>query len=437
MTSVRLAVLATTALLASSVIALGGVAQDWRARSLAAFDVVWQTVRDSHYDPTFAGVDWNSMSAAYRPRVEAAPTAEAARDLMREMLGRLGQSHFDIIASGGESDSLRGDASLPLSVRVVDTAVLVTAVRAGSAAAGLRPGDRLLTIDGRPAGPTESAERVRPRLRDALAWRRVSQALSGASGELARVTWRTPDGIERAAAIPRVVEDGESVVLGNLPPLWARVSVEDLRTPTGLTVGVVGFTIWLPAISEPFAQAIDRFRNADGLIIDLRGNPGGLADMIRGIAGHLLGEPALLGRMRMRHADLEFRANPRRATSDGRRVEPFAGPVAVLIDGLTASASECFAGGLQSLGRVRVFGTPSMGQALPASTRSLPNGDVLLYAVGDFVTSTGARLEGEGVLPDEIVPLVPSDLAAGRDARARAISWIEQQSANRPKASGS
>ena len=64
-----------------------------------------------------------------------------------------------------------------------------------------------------------------------------------------------------------------------------------------------------------------------------------------------------------------------------------------------------FAGALQSLGRARVFGRQTMGQALPALTKTLPNGDVLLYAVGDFVTSTGRRLEGAGVMPDEQLPL--------------------------------
>ena len=52
-----------------------------------------------------------------------------------------------------------------------------------------------------------------------------------------------------------------------------------------------------------------------------------------------------------------------------------------------------------------MFGRQTMGQALPAMTKRLPNGDVLMYAIGDFVTSTGQRLEGEGVIPDEIVPL--------------------------------
>ncbi len=53
-------------------------------------------------------------------------------------------------------------------------------------------------------------------------------------------------------------------------------------------------------------------------------------------------------------------------------VEPFAGPVAILVDELTGSTSETFAGALQSLGRARIFGRPTMGQALPALTGSCP-----------------------------------------------------------------
>jgi carboxyl-terminal processing protease len=187
----------------------------------------------------------------------------------------------------------------------------------------------------------------------------------------------------------------------------------------------------MPAINGPVESAVDRFRQYDGLVFDLRGNPGGLALMASGIAGHVMSTDAQLGRMRTRQnweSPLIFPVNPRFATTDGRRVTPFAGPVAILVDELTASTSECFAGGLQSLGRARIFGRTSAGQALPASTRQLANGDVLMYAIGDFVTSTGQTLEGRGVVPDEGQPLDPAALAAGRDtALEAALRWIDKE----------
>jgi carboxyl-terminal processing protease len=82
---------------------------------------------------------------------------------------------------------------------------------------------------------------------------------------------------------------------------------------------------------------------------------------------------------------------------------------------------------MQSIGRARVFGQTSMGQALPALFDTLPNGDLLIHAYGDFVTADGTRLEGRGVVPDEIVPLRRDDLLAGRDAALEAaLRWIDR-----------
>ena len=74
---------------------------------------------------------------------------------------------------------------------------------------------------------------------------------------------------------------------------------------------------------------------------------------------------------------------------------------------------------MQSIGRARVFGQTSMGQALPALFDKLPNGDLLIHAYGDFVTADGTRLEGRGVVPDRTRRrCAREDLLAGRDAHA-------------------
>ena len=198
-------------------------------------------------------------------------------------------------------------------------------------------------------------------------------------------------------------------------------------------MGLIGFNVWMPSVDAQFLRAMDEYRSAAGMIVDLRGNPGGLAGMLMGISGHFFAEPASLGVMKTRDTELRFPANPRLVSADGRRVEPFSGPLAILVDALTGSASECFAGGMQSLGRARIFGQTSMGQALPAVFDRLPNGDVLIHAYGDFVTSNGTRLEGRGVVPDEEVPLARTELLAGRDpVLERALQWIDRAVATRP-----
>ena len=405
----------------------------WRAVSMATFDDVWQTVNDTFYDPTFGGLDWAAVKTELRPRAEQASSEDGVRDVIRQMLARLGRSHFSLLSTSVPADVLPGSATLPVEIRIADARVVITRVFADSAAKRsdeetLHPGDEIVSIDGRSA-----REWVQPTPgRDARAgavdaWRKAYRALHGAPGSRADVVVKSPAGRERRLNVERREEPGQMVTLGNLPPLRVRVESQARRTPAGRDVGIIAFTVWMAAVNEPVAEAVDRYRSADGLVFDLRGNPGGLADMMRGIAGHVFAEPTLLGRMQMRSVQLKFDANPRRSTTDGRRVEPFAGPVAILVDELTASASECFAGALQSIGRARVFGRQTMGQALPASTKSLPNGDVLLHAIGDFVTATGRTLEAVGVVPDEVVALSPERLAAGADPVVdAALRWVDR-----------
>lgn len=408
-------------------------AQHERQLALAAFDDAWQTIYDSYYDATFAGLDWAAVRERLRPRAAAAASLDQGRAVIREMLGTMKQSHFVLLAPV-PGDAPGGDATPLIETRIIDGVVAVTRVEPRSAAdrAGVRAGDRIVRIDGRDVDSFEPVLDGDSRAVRLAWWRAVERALSGRERSSIRLTLRDIEGRDRTADVTREVQAGELVTLGNIPPLRVRTRAVEQHTPGARRVGVIAFNVWLPAVAEPFARAVDAYRAADGIVIDLRGNPGGLADMMRGLAGHFFVEPALIGRMKMRHADLEFRANPRRSTADGRQVEPFAGPLAILVDELTGSSSECFAGGLQSLGRARVFGTPTMGQALPAATKQLPGGDVLLYAVGDFITSTGRRLEGAGVTPDVTAPGTLADLAAGRDATLdAALAWIDAVSPRR------
>jgi carboxyl-terminal processing protease len=422
--------LTATALLAAVVLAAAGLArQSWRESAVASFDLVWQTINDTYYDPAFGGVNWTAVRDELRPKAQAAESPDKARDVIRDMLARLGQSHFTLLSSAAD-DALPGPASLAIDLRVSAPDIVITLVRPGSTAdrAGLRAGGVLVAVDGVSTEAWSSAARATdPRARGVEIWRRAYRALHGQTGSIARLRVRRPDGAETTVAVSRELESGEIVTLGNLPPLRVRTDIRSVKTPRGRDAGLIAFNVWMVAASAPIDAAVDRFRRADGLIFDLRGNPGGLLRMISGVAGHVVADASRpLGTIQTRQAPLLAPINPRLSTADGRRVAPFAGPVAILVDELTASASECFAGGLQSLGRARIFGRQTMGQALPATTRTLPIGDVLVFGVGDFVTPTGRRLEGVGVVPDETQPISIPALAAGRDLPLEAaLRWID------------
>jgi carboxyl-terminal processing protease len=223
---------------------------------------------------------------------------------------------------------------------------------------------------------------------------------------------------------------GEPVQFPNLPTFLALLEHERRSLGSGSEgcIGVIRFNIWMTPLADDFDRAVDALRDCRGIVIDLRGNLGGVGFMVAGVGGHFLDSVVSLGTMRTRAGELRFAVNPRRATVRGEPTRPYAGPLAILVDPLTGSTSEVFAAGMQAIGRGRVFGETSAGQALPAMATRLPTGDVLLHVTADLVDPHGRRVEGRGVVPDESVSLQRSDLLAGRDAPLdAALRWIASQ----------
>jgi carboxyl-terminal processing protease len=404
------------------------LAQD--AEPLTTFDAAWTLVRDSHFDRTLNGVDWNAVRTELRPKAAAAKSVGELRAVLRDMLGRLGQSHFAVIPASGDSAAksahdMSGDTGI--DVRLVDGVVVVSSVEPESSAAqtGVKPGWKVVSIGGTRLDPIVAELPAETRLRSVEAWRIAQERLRGTSGTRVRVAFEDLNAHLYDITLDRRPETGEPVTVGHLPTMFVRVESERRQIPGGLSAGVIRFNVWMTAVDREFEKAINAHRDADGIVIDLRGNPGGLAAMLMGISGHFVNERKTLGTMKTRDSELRFVANPRLVNAAGERVTPFAGPVAIIVDSMSGSASECFTGGMQGIKRARVFGQTSMGQALPALFNKLPNGDILIHAYGDFVAADGTRLEGRGVVPDEVTPLSREALARGQDpAMDAALAWV-------------
>jgi carboxyl-terminal processing protease len=217
---------------------------------------------------------------------------------------------------------------------------------------------------------------------------------------------------------------GRAVQIGLLPPLYPEVRVSHAGD-----VGIVAFNFFLlePVLGQ-VQKAIDglRVQGARALILDLRGNPGGVGAMAIPIAARLVDKPLVLGSIQFRDYANTLTASP------SLGVTPFAGRVVLLTDEGTASTSEILAAGLQEAGRAFVVGDTTLGAVLPSAIAELPGGAVMQYVVADFRTPKGILIEGRGVQPDRRVVETRAGIAAGRDAVLDAALVVARASAARP-----
>ena len=408
--------------------------------AVATFDSLWSKVRNTYVDTVFVSTEWMRMRDSLRPRAELVTTRRELDQLLADALHHIHDSHFYIIparVATPESSTSKsgGRGTTGLAVRVAQERVVAWRVEQGSAAwnSGMRAGYAVNTIEGRNTDSAMKHVRALPAEAQPLELANMLHGFNGmlnpAVGDTVLVSASAPDG--KAIRYSLIATQGEGTVsqFGNLPPIAGLVNVERIpsKTPNGC-VGLIAFNIWLPALVPEIERAVDSVRTCDGVVIDLRGNPGGVGAMVMGFGGYFVDSTRSLGTMRSRQVSLNFVINPRTSRSDGRSVPPFNGPLAILVDPMSASTSEIFAAGMQRIGRARVFGEPSARAALPALMERLPSGDVFVHAVADFTDPKGKRIEGAGAVPDEIVPLTVPDLLAGKDAPLEAaVRWIASE----------
>lgn len=390
----------------------------------ATFEHVWRTVLDKHFDPTLGCQDWPARRLEFGAKLAAASDGAAAYAVMNELLGTLKQSHFKAMPPGDAAErTATGPARVPIQVRMLGGEAVVVDAAVGGAASGVPRGAVLLAIDGKPvaeiAAKVEDAALGADEVAFQAMWA-IAAALHGAAGATRALTYRDPKrkDAEVTREVACVLPAGELVTIGNLHDIPTTVAH---RIINGTSVGYLAFNYWmLPMVQRVEAAMTDlRAQGMTALVLDLRGNPGGVAAMSIPVARMLLTQPGSLGKLQFRDFAQEFNVagNP----------DAFTGPVVVLVDEGTASTSEIFAAGLRDLERVQIYGSrASAGAALPSLIERLEGGGMLQYVVGDYHSSKGTVAEGDGVKPDVVVPEARTDFVAGRDpvldAAVRALS---------------
>jgi carboxyl-terminal processing protease len=283
-----------------------------------------------------------------------------------------------------------GSAGIGVWLRMTDGRVVVARVAPGSPAerAGIRVDDQLRAVDGRSTAGLSAPV--------------VAAALRGAPGTVVAVVTRRGTALRarqlvRAEIAPAgVAVDYETAGRGG--PTVVRISIPAFTRGVGRQVRA--------AVNEADHAADAAGSGPAGVVLDLRGNPGGLLDEAVETASAFLDGGAVVSYTRRTGGSVRLDAV---AAGDVRV------PLVVLVDGGTASAAEVVAGALQDRGRAVLVGSRTFGKGTVQEPRTLPDGSALELTVARYRTPAGRNLEGAGLEPDiQVAAGLPGPVAERR-----------------------
>jgi carboxyl-terminal processing protease len=242
--------------------------------------------------------------------------------------------------------------------------VMDTQAGGPAARAGVRAGDLIVAIDGAPTAG-ESIERA-------------ALHVIGATGTPVALTIRRGDATVRISVVRGMIA---------APAVQSRL-LQDGK----LRIGYVRLSSFRLGATPNLGRAIRRLarQNAAGLVLDLRGNPGGVFDQAVGVASLFLDHGVIVTLVEARGGRHVYSARPGSTQL----------PVVVLVDHETASAAEIVAAALQDNRRAIVVGQNTYGKAVVQSIAPLRNGAALRYTTARYLTPSGTDLSLRGVTPD-------------------------------------
>jgi carboxyl-terminal processing protease len=384
----------------------------------------YETVKKHYYDAKLRGLDWDARYREYDEKLKSAPSLNAGVTLIAAFLGGLHDSHTYFQPP---TRPYRLDYGYRLAL-VGDT-TFVTRVRPGTDAEGkVKPGDRLVALNGTPVTRENFAER--------------QYALNTLAPQSStRLTLKDVTGLDRDVVVSAKVVPGRR--LHDLTGAGAGMDLADLirdeengdHLMRQQYVELGDVMIWKMPVFLPGNSEIDRLfgiaRKHSTLILDLRENPGGLIETLRRMVGGVFDHDIEIASRVTRQGRAPMTARTRGSAA-------FGGKLIVLVDSGSMSSAELLARVIQLERRGTVLGDRSAGAVMEAAGYPFSQGDEVLifYAFlvtdADLVMKDGHSLEGSGVTPDEIVLPTAQDLAAGRDvvlARAAQLAGLSLDAA--------
>jgi carboxyl-terminal processing protease len=329
---------------------------------------------------------WNVIYRNYvdRGAIDSSVLAHRAIEAMTDALGDTNHSTFLSKQMLNRADTAMNGkfTGIGIEVETRKNQPVIVAALDGSPAlrAGLRPGEIITAVDGHPVAGMRSNQ--------------IFNRIAGPAGQAVKLTLRDPrSGRSHDVSVVR-----SSFKVNNVT--WIRIP--------GTDIAHLRLSLFSDGVAKEFRQAlIDiQHQGMTNVILDLRDNPGGVLEESVGIASQFLDKGNVLLE---KHADGKITPVPVIPGGVAENVR-----LAVLINGLSASASEIIAGAMQDADRAKLIGEKTFGTGTVLTQFPLSDGSALLLAVEEWLTPRGRSFWHKHIEPDitvaegNVIPLRPT-----------------------------
>lgn len=349
------------------------------------FDNTWNIIKDNYYDAALNHQDWNRWKYRYHGQIKNDADAKVAIDTMLASLDDPYSRYMSKTEYADQNSSINSKITgIGVNITSIAGKVHIVNVMEGTPAqfANLLPDDIILAIDGKEVNGLPLSE--------------VANLVRGPENTFVNVT-----------------------VLRNKDKLVKKVMRKEIKIKTvkssvlDRNIGYIQITSFIGSTTpNEFLEALEKTKNADGLIIDLRGNTGGLLPNAIFIANLFIPEGNLVSIVGRNGYKYDINAQDTEFGVDK--------PTVVLVDGNSASASEILSGALKDYKKAKLIGTRTYGKGMVQKIIPMQNETGLNLTIAKYLTPKGNDINKKGINPDIRVDFSIKDVKANNDAQLQA-----------------
>lgn len=343
------------------------------------FEHTWQVIKNEYYDPNFNRQYWVRWKNHYKGKIKTEEDAKVAIDSMLESLDDP-YSRFLTKREFAEQNSTITSKISGIGVNIVNdsgkTKIINVIENTPAQFADLKSGDVIISVDG--------------------------VKVSGLS--LAQVSNLVKGPINTFVSID--ILRGNEVIKKKI--IRKEISIKTVKSSVDKNIGYIQLTSFISAATpNEFLEALENTHDTKGLIIDLRGNTGGLLPNAVFISNLFISKGKIVSIVGRNGYHYDIMAQDTNVNIDK--------PVIILVDGASASASEIFSGAMKDYHKAKLIGTKTYGKGMVQKIIPMPNETGLNLTVAKYLTPKGNDINKLGINPDIEMPIKQTDILARKD----------------------